>query len=240
MKSPLLILSGLISFSSFAQKQSSEYSHSIKLYNTLNYAEHNSVTYLQSPYYQKESRKNLQVLHPSVAYQWSNAKRNFHEIELSALSINRRHTEIGLYDSLSSSGQMVEDGVFVDTRIGLKYEYIFSLNKKKNARLSPSLGIGVNPYFERTAYKRPMISSSFSGNETEFGLRTFLIPRLCYHISSRVYLDLNVPLCLTNFSVRSQRQVNPSLPSGLTDNGVINFEAGPNYFSARIGLGIKI
>ena len=215
-----------------------EYRYAIKLYNEVSYRESFDITSSSSQGVFRRTHETTNYLRPTFAFQWRNKRNNFHEIELNRFNIEKDYSEDRKYDI---NGQhIVLDGYrTITTNISVRYEYIIQFGKRKNSRLVPALGLGVNPYYLRQNFI-PLTSNIFPQINAEMGFRTFLLPRLSYYFSKRFYLDLNIPLCVTDFSLLHQVIRDPSLPEHLQKYRIVELEAFPKMISARVGLGFKI
>jgi hypothetical protein len=130
-------------------------------------------------------------------------------------------------------------GRTVNTNLSVRYEHIVQFGKRNNSRLVPSLGLGVNPYYERMSYL-PKTTISFPIVILETGFRTYITPRATYYFSRKFFMDVNVPLALAGFSIQYQKIQDPSLSNSQQKYGVMNFDMFRNMLSARVGLGMKI
>ncbi|MES2478736.1 MAG: hypothetical protein V4561_06605 [Bacteroidota bacterium] len=234
----LALFSVLFIHSAIAQNTYLNYKQGLKIYNTVRYQESSNTQYQSLSTNIYIQQKSLQVLHPSVAYQWSNAKRNFHEIELSNFRMNRENKTFDIRDSISMT-LLVDSAVASSTDIGLRYEYVINFCKLKNHRLVPSMGIGVYGFYTKDAYM-PNNTALLMQSHTEFGVKTFLIPRINYYLSSKFFLDFNIPLLIINMSTEIQKINNPSFSAEQNNSSVLKFDLAPKYWAARIGLGMKI
>ncbi len=121
----------------------------------------------------------------------------------------------------------------------MRYEYVLQFRKAKNTRLVPALGFGYSGYYERQSYN-PKTTIGFPVINTELGVRLFVVPRLNYFFSKKFYLDLNVPLCLSDISLQLYNIKDPALSVSAQKYGLVNFELFPKLMSMRLGVGMKI
>jgi hypothetical protein len=134
-------------------------------------------------------------------------------------------------------------GVYSDKRhnigMALRYEYILVFAKKKDWKVQPSLGFSGQPYFnvdKLTSGNTSVFPTSYS----EIGMRGYVIPRINADICKRVFLDVNVPICMMDMKYTSRKQMSPGLPAAQQNVSVFDFEAMPSYFSFRVGLGVRL
>lgn len=205
--------------------------YAIKVYNSFGYQ--NSVRYNGVGLGSTTHRlKDMTLLKPSIAFMWNDKKGNSREIELSSFSINRR-------DDRSYSGNVSISGMkMMTTDISLRYESIINFAKKKDWKLKPSLGTGLNPYVLVDRYI-PYTSTSYPRTDQRYGLRAYVAPRLNYNVSKRVFIDLNIPITVAAMEFAHQKDLAPVL-GGNAGYGTANFEAFPMQISARLGVGIRL
>jgi len=214
--------------------------YSIKMYNLLLQDKENLASTTRTiqgyPYILTRTQR-VNFFHPTIAIQWK--RKNIQEIELSFLDISKeRTTTIVIYDSTQKMYTTAIEKA-ITTNIMLRYEYIFSFLKNKKAKLQPMLGIGVSPYYERIRMRHNS-SSMFNETRTETGMLYFVIPRLQWSINSRFFADLNIPFPVTNMKFKIQRIDDPSLPISMQRYSIMEFNAFPNYYSVRVGAGIRL
>jgi hypothetical protein len=158
-----------------------------------------------------------QIFQPTFAVQWTTKKNNFHEIELSDLRF--------------SSGPMILASV--------RYDYIVNFNKKKDSKVVPSLGFGINPYYFQLN-TNPQSETQFAESYKYIGARIFVTPGLTYYCCPKFFVDLNIPVCLVDTYYKSYQSSDPTLTIDEMSTNSTNFGAiFPYYFSARIGIGLK-
>jgi hypothetical protein len=134
---------------------------------------------------------------------------------------------------------MVSGNDLTTTLISLRYEYIVNFNKSKDKKLVPSIGFSINPYFKWNKFS-PVISTSFPTSQSFFGARTFITPRLTYCIKPKFFIDINVPLCLSDIYYLNDKKDNPAVPVNQRTITSYDFELFPKIFSGRLGVGLKL
>lgn len=127
----------------------------------------------------------------------------------------------------------------MELALSFRYEYQWSFDKDPTRKVSFSLGLGFNPYFFQYS-RTPILTTEFPDRDQIFGVRAFAIPRLSWHISPRFYVDFNLPFCLAEYRYHGIYNEDPVIP--LDDRKLQNTDltALPNYFSGRIGIGVKL
>lgn len=172
-------------------------------------------------------------LNPTFAINKRTHKGNRHEIELTAFAVN----ETSNRTTYSNPGisQVATGGSVQESKFALRYEYIYVFLKDK--KIQPSIGGAVSPYYAKYNFT-PLSSSVFPFKEYAFGIQTFIIPRISYNISKRFFVDLNVPLKITENQFSSRHEYNPTEQNNTSNNN--SFTAFEDMFYARLGIGITI
>lgn len=231
----LLLILLLFIKSGWSQNPNLDYKKALKVYNLTTYEDYskskNDTTRFTST--------TLQILHPTFAFQWKSKKNNFHEIELTDFHLAKARTKTEITKNLSDNGQLLSGNDLVTTSISVRYDYIINFCKSKDKKLVPSLGFGINPYFRLNKYV-PTLSTSFPATEQFFGVRAFFTPRLTYYLTSKLFIDINIPLCVFDYYNLTDKVNNPSLTLNEQKNYSSSFETSPRIFSGRIGIGLKI
>jgi hypothetical protein len=241
MKKSILLFSLLFFIkSSFSQNTNLDYKSAIKIANLSTFDESYPTKINDTSSNNLYTTKTtLQLLHPTVAFQWKTKKNNFHEIELTNFSINKVGTKTEVINDTTHTRQTVSDGNLRTISIAMRYEYICNFNKSKDTKLVPSLGFGINPYYQRNSYI-PTISSSFSTSETGIGAKFFVTPRLTYYLLPKLFVDVNLPICITDSYMITNKDDNPALTAQDRTISSFNFQEFPKAFSGRIGIGLKL
>lgn len=235
----------LIATNGWSQNTNLDYKGAIKVSNQTSYERFNKLTIDTDTNFNFISTSALHILHPTIAYQWKTKKQNFHEIEITNFSLNRSSTRTELVgDSIPPGGPgyigiPIDGGKTINALISLKYEYIMTFQKLKEKKLVPSFGFAINPYFKQTNFE-PVLATIYSTQEQFFGARFFVTPRLTYYLTSKFFIDFNIPLCVLSTYFLTDRIEDPVLPINERQTNTFSFETFPSILSARIGIGIKI
>ncbi len=224
-----------------AQNPNIDYRCGIKIYNLGRYEESEKFRYTNPVGYNyyHDKTSTFKLLHPTIAVQWRTKKNNFHEIELTDLEWNKE--DLSTYagnDSIKTNVLVYEENI-VRTSIGARYEYILMFNKKKEKRFVPSVGFAASAYYKsmRTV---PGLSSAFGRSEQNMGLKMFVTPRITYFIKQKLFLDLNIPICVAQGAFTKERNEDPSMSGAQREVATLDAYTFPKMFSVRIGIGIKI
>lgn len=242
MKNGILLFSLLILIKiSFSQNTNLDYKNAIKISNLSTFDKtYNPINVNDT------STKNLyttkttvQILHPTVAFQWKAKKNNFHEIELTNFSISKVETKTEIINDTTHTQQTINAGNLRTIAIGMRYEYIWNFNKSKDTKWVTSLGFGINPYYQKSSYS-PIVSTSFASSDSYAGIKTFLTPRITYYLLPKLFIDVNIPICITEAYIHTNKNDNPTIESNLRTISSIDFAEFPKVYSGRIGIGLKL
>lgn len=240
MKKPIsLIILVLLTLCLWSQNQNPGYRYAVKLYNQTTFENYDK-TEPDSVYdHYFYTDKKLQLLHPTIAFQWKTKKNNFHEIELTSFSLDKIETGTEIRNDTSFIYSTVSGAEIVTTNISVQYEYILNLIKSPDARFVPSVGFGGNAYYRQSNYK-PKVTESYRTSENLVGARAFVIPRLTWYFSSKFFADINVKLCMFDTYFLSDKDKDPRLTLAEGTKNSLNLELFPKFISGRIGFGVRL
>jgi hypothetical protein len=239
MKKFILIAFSIVVFL-FVQAQNTTPGHkyAIKAYNLTSFYSGNTTSKLSDSADLNFTTNDLKILHPTLAFQWLNAKGNYHELELTSFELG----ELSNLEELSGnsgSGNTIPKTSVITTNIAFRYEYILNFNKSETHKLIPSLGFGGSPYYRLYKYQAKY-SWEIPSSQQFIGLSIFATPRLTYNFSSRIFLDLNIPVCVFDFNLLTNHQDNPFLELSERTTSEFNIDMFPKILSGRVGVGLKL
>lgn len=225
----------------WTQNTNLDYKTAIKISNLTTFEEQSNSSRLNdsSSYRYQSSKSTLQILNPTIAFQWKSKKNNLHEIELTSLKLGKIGTKTDIFYDTTNNGQTLSGSDLTTTAISARYEYILNFNKSKDSKIVPSIGFGINPYYGQNNYS-PKISSSFPTSEISVGMRTFITPRLTYFVTSKLFIDVNIPLCFFDTFYFIDKEDNPALPVQQRTIKTFDYNQFPKIFSGRLGVGLKL
>lgn len=229
----LLLIFVLVLKFGWTQNSNLEYKYAIKVYNLTSYEEQS-----KSTSYLDQTKTTFQILHPTVAFQWNNDRRNANEVELTNFELGKIET-ISENKDTTQAGSFNLEGDVKSTLISARYEYILNLNKSKDQKFVPSVGFGISPYFKQKTYE-PKITSEFKYSEMYFGTKLYISPRISYFIGSKFFIEINIPICISDFYYSVDKNENPIYELGEGTTSSFNIEIFPQIFTGRVGIGIKI
>jgi hypothetical protein len=232
----IVLLLSVVGHLCYGQNKNLDARYAVKLYNITSW-EKQQEPFQQGIFMGKTTEKEFQLLHPSLAFRIKNAKNNFHEIELTELEVGKENS----VSEVDYNGIVIpiQGSNITNTTIAVRYEYTLNFNKKKNSRFMPALGLAIMPYYQRTNFT-PVLSTQYPVANTHIGAKGYLVPRLNYAISSRLFLDLNIPICITDTYMEMVNTKNPNITQQEQKHETGNFDGVPNRYSFRIGLGLTI
>ncbi len=225
----------------WSQNTNINYKSAIKLYNLTTVDEQVWSTRLNntsSLRYQNTS-STFQILYPTIAFQWQSTKNNFHEIELVRFMLGKTSTKTEIVNDSLNNTQTISSGNLNTTAIAVRYEYILTFNKSKERKWVPSIGFAVNPYYHQSSYS-PKTSNALPTSNMNIGLKSFIIPRITYFVTSKFFVDVNVPLCFFDTYYSSYKENDPAISVQNRTNANFSFEGFPKFFSGRFGIGLKL
>ncbi len=222
-----------------AQNPNLDYKFAVKVYNLTQYDTYSGFTEITANYKIRSTTETLQLFHPTVAMQWKSKRNNFHEVELTGLTVGKNTTTDKFENSLNPAGILMSGSEVRSTKIAVRYEYILNFNKTKDKKVVASTGFGVSPYLDHQKFT-PLTSAEYPSAYTAAGIRGFVTPRLTYFIRPKMFIDLNLPLCVFDSAVQNNETESPvTLPASRSITAY-DMEIFPRLFSGRIGVGLKI
>jgi len=240
MKNYILILLALfLTHSALTQNKNLDYKYSVKIYNLSSYSEETNFR-VKSGFQRYDNKYvNFILLNPTIAFQWKSKKKNFKEIELTNFVFGKHTTINQIKNNSTNVNQTTYDVDQKITNVSIRYEYLLTFNKNKDYKTVFSLGFGINPYFKGDKYL-PKISSEYPSTFNDYGLNLFIIPRFSYHLTSKIIIELNVPICLVNSFFEYAFIDNPYLTYKQRKSYTLDIEELPINYSFRLGIGIKL
>lgn len=240
-KSLALLLLLVVIKTGWAQNTNLDYKNSLKVYNLTTFDEQTKSRKLNDTFnfILQSSKSAWQFLHPTIAFQWKSKNNNFHEIELTSFVLGKVGSNTEMINDSTHDSQQIIGGNLTTTAISVRYEYIINFNKTKVSKFVPSIGFGLNPYYTQNKYV-PTISGSFPMSETNIGIKTFITPRLTYFMTSKLFIDINIPINFISTYYFADKEDNPIIPTSQRTISTFNYDLLPKAFSGRIGIGLKL
>lgn len=212
-----------------------KYNHAVKLYATGRFNPYSDVYIRNRESYAIQTSVSDYV-QPSVAVSFRNKSLNYHELELSRVSV--RSTAVN--PTIQTSQVSLPQGYRLNTtHIAMRYEYIMPFIKGKQALFVPAVGAAVMPYYYRYALK-PYSPADVPVTSGTLGAQTFIVPRLQVNVSKRIFIDANIPVCITDFGTKRNKIQDPTLPVNAQQYSIADVQFLPKVYSARLGVGIQL
>jgi len=221
-----------------AQNTTPGYKYAIKAYNLTSFYSGNTTSNLSDSSDMNFTTNDLKILHPTLAFQWQNTKGNYHELELTSFELGKLSNQDELSGSSITANTIPRSSV-IATNIAFRYEYILNFNKAETHKLVPSIGFGGSTYYRLYKYQAKY-SWEIPSSQQFIGLGIFATPRITYNFSSRMFLDVNIPVCVFDFNYLTNHQDNPFLELSERTTSEFNIELFPKILSGRVGIGLKL
>jgi hypothetical protein len=220
-----------------AQNKNLKSKYAIKLNNLVSWEEA-TTTNTNFLYTSTTTNKKIDLFDPTVSVRVRSKNNNSHEIELTQFEWNKSENTT-VYTYPNGINITVAGGKTTITNIALRYEYILNFCKGQNSKWMPALGFGAMPYFQRQ-HLEPALTNEYPGTATKLGMKAFVVPRINYAVSSKFFIDFNIPLCVSDLYFRKDNTTNPNLTISEQKSNTFNFDAAKNILSFRVGVGVNI
>lgn len=232
-----------------AKKETPQYRYAFKGYLRLFYENKSKTTtdFLGNILVEKE--RNIAIL-PTIAFSKYRANGQFFELSLTNFNFSHQNSEATrefffAIDSAGNvipfnSGQIPSRGAeIVTNHLGLRFEWNMPVFYNKNSSFRPFLGLAFDPsvFYQSTI---PFTSAAFPTRVFELSNTVTVVPRLTYAVSERLFIDVNVPFSLVNFSFDYQQTDNPILPTFARETTAFNARLLSNTWTFHLGLGYKL
>lgn len=230
----------LVALNAIAQESPREYSRALKLYNLTDWERYSDSWTLRDTNFFNLEQSSLRIFHPTIAYQWQSKKGNYHELELISFQLSNREEAVeAATPATGTNSQLIQSEITFAAGLSLRYEYQISIRPKDEKPWDFSVGVGLNPYYFYQRFSAE-ISTMFPTSVSTFGTRVFAIPRFTWHLSPRVFLDVNLPICMGEYRHQYRYDESPVLQVSERGQRAIDYSLFPALFSGRIGIGIKL
>lgn len=173
---------------------------------------------------------------PSIAFQFRNHKRGWHELILNQGYGVLGKTTRNIYDSLSIPHSIEGQGFNFSSTVSYEYNWNVLRNSHK---WNPSIGIGTKTSVLSGSF-HSLNQKNYVSNYSSIHVQTYLVPRIIYNFSPRLFGDFNIPINLFYIDAKTSKYRNSfsNYPSTITNShfdGDYNFE----NFSLRMGIGYR-
>jgi len=236
----LILISIILTNTAWTQNKYLDYKYALKIYNLSTYSVVNMRASGKNDSKHFDIYKaNLEIINPTIALQWKTKKNNFKEIEFTKLNVAKLTTITSTLNDSTSIKENVENIDQKSTVISIRYEYQINFSKQNDRKMTFLIGLGFNPYITLDKY-RPQLSSFNPSSFTNVGFNFFVIPHLSYNLTSRIFVNLNIPINVTNINLEHVYIDNPNRRPISNKVDTYSFKTFSNNYSLRIGVGIKL
>jgi hypothetical protein len=123
--------------------------------------------------------------------------------------------------------------------VGMRYEWSFPVFYEKLGIFQPYIGLSTDPsvFFKDI---EPYSTATFPSRAFEARNTISIIPRAIVSLSSRLFLDFNVPISVFSMAATYNYTENPILPIYARTRTDFTAKYFPSQFNIRLGLGYRI
>lgn len=182
---------------------------------------------------------SMDVVNPAVMF--SSNTRSHHEIELSRLAFSTNEETITLhYDSIMQLGRIQHfDERLFQLSVAYYYNHRFSRTPKS---MEFYLGTGVS-YSTSSSTKVPVsgqIYPWFTRKSNKHQLDILLRPKVLYHLSPKLVLDVNLGISLYQYYVSSNTNAGSILTTEPEESKLKKEDSFAQMFRMSVGIGYKL
>jgi hypothetical protein len=227
---------GVFFFSSFVViSQETTPTKALKLYSNFSFG--SSETSLSSSY--SYTTKHTDFGHFSPAFSWYSLNGNFHEIELSRMQFNSYKSEEKHIDSNGVTKTLSGGYQGYSSYISIRYEYSWQLFKKRvDTKIQSYIGLSASPYIGLNSMEWKSVTMYPTRNNV-VGSTIAIVPRVVFNFTEKLFMDVNTPLNIIDFSREGTKVSNPSIPIEQQKSVKTNFSNGILGVQIRAGIGYR-
>lgn len=128
-----------------------------------------------------------------------------------------------------------------DELIELNFRFLYELGFRflPDSKIAPSFSAGIEPFVSYVGIL-PTYPPFFPVHNTRIGTNLYVIPRITYELSPRLYFDLSVPISLFQAYWNRELYSNPALTFEEQRTRYFNGSIINGDFQIRMGLGVRI
>ena len=179
---------------------------------------------------------------PTLGFSKQKKKGSFYELSLTHFNITH-DDDLTQNSLLDSSGHVILDipsrgSETYKAHLGLRFEWAFPLFFEKLGRFQPYIGVSTDPsvFYENIV---PYTTAYYPTITFEAKNTVSFIPRAVFNVSSRLFLDLNVPISVFSMALNYNHVDNPILPTYARTETEYSTKLFPSQKSMRLGLGYR-
>ena len=191
-----------------------------------------------------ENTRSTTTFSPVVGFTKLKKKGSFYEVSLTHLNLTYDDdvTLHSIFDTLSNtvtSQSIPSRGAKAfKAHLGLRFEWAFPLFFEKLGRFQPYIGVSTDPsvFYENIV---PYTTAYYPTIAFEARNTVSFIPRAVFNVSSRLFLDLNVPISVFSMALTYNHESNPILPTYARTETDFTTKFFQSQLNMRLGLGYK-
>lgn len=230
----------LLAFAAKGQESAPRHARALKIYNLTDWERYSHSDDGGDTSFLRTTESGLRIFHPTIAYRWEQRKGRFHEVELIDFRFSSREKSVrpltphtGVTASATAGEQIMQ------AALSVRYEYQTYIRHKEDRPWQISLGLGINPYYFLHLLQ-PLVTTHFPERVHTAGMRLHAVPRFTWHLSERLFLDVNLPFCIAELRFQHRYDETPTIPIDERGSLLSEFNTFPALFSGRIGVGFKL
>jgi hypothetical protein len=156
---------------------------------------------------------------------------HFSEIELASLFVRR---EDRVFIGELSGPFPGKTSAF---SLGIRYGFNLNLSFDQESPVRPIIGLSAIPFLE-TSSSDPDNNAFYNVKQTSVGLMGQIVPRLMFHLTDFLVLDINVPVTAIEIRNQSLRLEGGSTQVGVQKESQTDVREFPDRVHIRIGAGV--
>lgn len=230
----------LLAFGAAGQDAAPKLQRSLLVYNLTDWERYSHSDDGGDTSFFRTAESMLRIFHPTIAYRWEQRKGRFHELELIDFRFSAREKTVRpVAPSAGVSASAMAGEQITQAALSVRYEYQTYIRHRENRPWQISLGLGINPYYFLHLLQ-PLVTTHFPERVHTAGMRLHAVPRFTWHFAERLFLDVNLPVCVAELRFQHRYDETPTLPIDERSSLLSEFNTFPALFSGRIGLGFKL
>ena len=177
---------------------------------------------------------------PTFGFSKNKKKGRFYEISFTHFSFKHDDALTQHWLDTVNMTQIPSRGAKSNTAyVGMRYEWNFPVFYEKMGRFQPYIGVSTDPsvFFENI---EPYTTATFPSIVFEARNTISVIPRAVANLSSRLFLDLNMPISVFSVAATYSYYGNPILPTYARSGTDFTTKFFTPQFNIRLGLGYRI
>jgi len=214
-KSFFAYLAIAIGVNCYSQNNNLNYKYALKLSNIITINNTNKI------YGTSTKTSENYFLQPSLTFQIRTKTYNFHEWEAYDISLWNYKSGIEYATAISKAS--------------CSYRYIANFNKKQDAKWIPSMGSGINSYFQYYKRKEIFFGDKEYYSHQQYGIKLFLQAGVTRYFSSRFFMSVSAAFNLMNIECNIHKDI-----ISAQSNYKVWYNPKGQAFNFIAGIGLKL